>query len=311
LKLLRTGDYLFVVGAVVGVLGLLTLLIAGQGLMTGATEALLPGIIGLILTFFGGLAFTVGAFLVVLVPAANPQLASQGYGGHIAILSALAVAVIVSNLLVLIIMMLSMLGIAPWIPTLMDGDMITIAGLVASAITLQAAMLLIVYYRIVRTNVITFSQMGLTWDSLWRKIGIGVAAGVGIIVVSSILELVLRQLGVMQTQMEMFAPVQQAPIPQFLVLAVVVAVFAPIAEEIFFRGYVFSAYRNQKGLWQAFLFSSVIFAVVHLNLPAVVPLFVVGIALAGVYYITGSLVSCMVAHGVNNAVGILLLYLSR
>ena len=86
------------------------------------------------------------------------------------------------------------------------------------------------------------------------------------------------------------------------------AVLAPIAEEIYFRGYVFRAYVAQKGPLQAYLFSSVLFAVVHLNWQAFVPIFVVGLFLGFLYQRTGSVLPGIIAHAFNNAVAFTVLY---
>jgi hypothetical protein len=190
----------------------------------------------------------------------------------------------------------------------------TVQGLVLMSATLDLAMLLVVYLRIARPGVITWSQMGLTWSSLGSRVLLGLVAGVGLLGVSFVLDYLLRLAGVESTQENMFAALQSASLPQFAVVLMAVGCLAPLAEEVFFRGYVFGAYNRQKGLWQAFLFSSAIFAVLHVNeltnfnALALTPFFVIGLALAGIYYYAGSLVPAIVAHGVNNCVAVLLLY---
>lgn len=94
--------------------------------------------------------------------------------------------------------------------------------------------------------------------------------------------------------------------PGALVLAItgigVVAV-APVAEEIFFRGFLFRAIRRWAGLQPAAVLSAAIFAAVHIQ-PLIMPsIFVLGVVLARAVERQGSLVPAIVAHAVFNAVG--------
>ena len=45
--------------------------------------------------------------------------------------------------------------------------------------------------------------------------------------------------------------------------AVLVCVIAPVAEEFIFRGYIFPALRNWKGLWPAVVLDGLIFGAIH------------------------------------------------
>ncbi len=301
-----------VVGAVVGAVGWgYALFVVGSDPTLSRAGAWTSGwaVLAFVVGGLGAMLFVAGLFLYVFTPAFRRDLASYKYGSHVTVISALVAGVVLSNIIVGLVTLLGALGPSFRVQMFMANSNPTIEGLVLAAGALDLSWLLIVYLRIIRPGVITWSQMGLTSASLAGKVAIGLAAGVGLLVVSGLLEYVLHILGVQQTQMEMFTAVRDATLPQFLTFLVVVGALAPLAEEAFFRGYVFGAYREQKGLWQAFVFSSVIFAVVHLNGPAMLPLFVLGAALAGTYYATGSLVSAIVAHGVNNSVAILLLYL--
>lgn len=303
-----------VVGAVLGAVGWgcgLLALGSNPSLLSGGVSTLAWALLALVVGGLGALAFVVGAFLYVFTPAFRRDLAGYRYGSHVTVMSAVIAGVVLSNVIVGLIMLLGVVGAPFRVQMLMADSSPTIEGLVVAAAALDFSWLLIVYLRIIRPGVITWSKMGITSTSLAGRVGIGLLVGVGLLVVSGMLEYLLRLAGVQQTQMEMFSAVREASLPQFLLFLAVVGVLAPLAEEAFFRGYVFSAYREQKGLWQAFLFSSAIFAVMHLNLPAVLPLFVLGAALAGTYQLTGSLVPAIVAHGVNNSVAILLLYVVR
>jgi membrane protease YdiL (CAAX protease family)/uncharacterized RDD family membrane protein YckC len=88
------------------------------------------------------------------------------------------------------------------------------------------------------------------------------------------------------------------------VLAIVV--LAPIAEEIFFRGFFFAGLRTRWSLWPSALLSGAIFGLVHAPTgpTAAIPLAGLGVGLAWLYNKTGSLYPCMLAHFLNNALAI-------
>jgi membrane protease YdiL (CAAX protease family) len=77
--------------------------------------------------------------------------------------------------------------------------------------------------------------------------------------------------------------------------ALLVAVLAPIAEEIFFRGMIFRSLWNGMGLWPAAIVSGVLFGALHIDattserLLQVVPLVVLGVSFALLYSWTGTL----------------------
>lgn len=88
--------------------------------------------------------------------------------------------------------------------------------------------------------------------------------------------------------------------------AFLVTVIAPIAEEFFFRGYVFGALRNWKGMWVGAALTGTIFGAIHLgSSPDVLylPLLAAfGFILCLLYVKTGSIYPCIVLHAINNCV---------
>jgi membrane protease YdiL (CAAX protease family) len=90
----------------------------------------------------------------------------------------------------------------------------------------------------------------------------------------------------------------------FAVLAIVV--LAPVAEEIFFRGFFFAGLRRRWSLWPSALLSGAIFGLVHAPTgpTAAIPLAGLGVGLAWLYNKTGSIYPCMLAHLLNNAIAI-------
>jgi membrane protease YdiL (CAAX protease family) len=91
------------------------------------------------------------------------------------------------------------------------------------------------------------------------------------------------------------------------VLGVLITIgVGPVCEELFFRGYVFTALARWRGVWPAAVISGVGFGAVHLlAYPPLqcVPLAVLGVGLCVLYRYTGSLVPGMIVHGLINAAG--------
>jgi membrane protease YdiL (CAAX protease family) len=96
---------------------------------------------------------------------------------------------------------------------------------------------------------------------------------------------------------------------------------APIAEELFFRGFLYRGLRRRLSVWPAAAISSAAFALVHVNPESsteaaatalLAPgLFVVGAGLAWIYERRKSLLAPIAGHAVFNLVGFLAIALTR
>ena len=88
-------------------------------------------------------------------------------------------------------------------------------------------------------------------------------------------------------------------------------VVAPLVEEIFFRGILYATLRSRWGIAAAAAASSLVFAILHFHLAALLPLFALAVVLCLAYERTGSLPACIVAHSLFNSMSILLIWLFR
>lgn len=87
-------------------------------------------------------------------------------------------------------------------------------------------------------------------------------------------------------------------------VVVIVAVLAPLGEELLFRGYVFPALRNALGFLPAAIITGLIFGAVHIGSSPIgyaLPLAFFGFGLCALYQWTGSLYPCIALHALNNA----------
>ena len=83
-----------------------------------------------------------------------------------------------------------------------------------------------------------------------------------------------------------------------------VIAFAPVCEELFFRGFVFPGISNRWGLVAGIVVSGVIFSSVHLLYKSFVPIAGVGMVFAYAYYRSRNIFTTMLAHIAFNSVSI-------
>jgi hypothetical protein len=97
--------------------------------------------------------------------------------------------------------------------------------------------------------------------------------------------------------------------------AVFVCVVAPIAEEFFFRGFIFGALRRMHvvvgghdiGTWLAAVITGILFGLAHTGSAAaqyLIPLGFLGFVLCLVRWRTRSLYPCMALHSINNSLAL-------
>ncbi len=94
-------------------------------------------------------------------------------------------------------------------------------------------------------------------------------------------------------------------------VGVVTVLTTPLAEETFFRGFVFAGLLRRLGLPGAALVSGLLFAAFHVSsadtVGLVIPFAVIGVALAGLFYYTRSLWSSIAAHLAFNLISFIAL----
>ena len=86
--------------------------------------------------------------------------------------------------------------------------------------------------------------------------------------------------------------------------AVLTCVVAPICEEIFFRGFVFTTFARRLGPRWGALIAGGIFGLIHAPNPALglIALGVLGVCLCALYWRTQSIIPCMALHALNNSI---------
>lgn len=173
----------------------------------------------------------------------------------------------------------------------------------------QSAAVLLLELAYLLPVVLIFAWRRIHWKHLrfgkfeWNTLGIGCGLLIGSYVVIILHNALLFLLGV-DTQGEnivnLFAELD-SPVWFFIVGAI----FAPLVEEIFFRGFLFQGFRARYGWITAMLLSSAIFAVAHLDLVVLIPTFILGCLLAYVYHRSNSIWPGILLHFLVNSFGLL------
>lgn len=93
-------------------------------------------------------------------------------------------------------------------------------------------------------------------------------------------------------------------VPGLLLMALLPAV----CEEVMYRGYMFTAFKNRMSLPKAIIIVSLLFGVSHMSMIKIVPTALLGAALAYMIYKSGSIVTSALIHFLNNAFAVFTLY---
>ena len=87
-------------------------------------------------------------------------------------------------------------------------------------------------------------------------------------------------------------------------IALLAVTLAPFAEELLFRGIILPGLLKHASPWRAMVLASLLFALLHLHVPSVVPLFMLAMAFSLAYVESGSLLVPMVMHAIFNGVSL-------
>jgi len=184
---------------------------------------------------------------------------------------------------------------------------ITTAQVVGSSmIQVQFAVLLVLYLRLVRgLSPVTF--LGLRSRSFQAVLGWSVG---GLLVTGLLMNAAMQGWwhGVLGTsppedsdQVIVQAFQQSKDMGLRLSIIVAAGLVAPVVEELVYRGLIYGFARSLIGHWPAALLSSAIFALVHVDAVASLPLFVLALGLATAYDRSRSLWVPVIMHMLFNA----------
>lgn len=87
-------------------------------------------------------------------------------------------------------------------------------------------------------------------------------------------------------------------------VALVIAVIGPIAEEVVFRGFLWNVLEKWMPTWVVWLTTSALFALAHLDPVHTPTVLLIGLFLGWLRWTSGSLLPGVVAHVINNGLGV-------
>lgn len=87
---------------------------------------------------------------------------------------------------------------------------------------------------------------------------------------------------------------------------IMVAILAPVFEELLCRGIVLRGLLKRSSTFMAITVSALFFAILHMNPWQAIPAFILGLVFGSVYYRTGSLKLTMLMHFTNNFTALML-----
>jgi len=170
-------------------------------------------------------------------------------------------------------------------------------SIVGTELMLLIPILLIFTWRKIPLKALGFRKFN------WNMVSLGcglVVLAYGVIFIHN---LIMTQLGVVTQGELIFEVFDKLGSPFLLFFSGII--LAPLAEEMFFRGFLFQGFRQKYG-WKIGIFlSSFLFALMHGQLAALIPTFLLGCIIAYIYHRANSILPGMLIHFIINAWGLL------
>jgi len=132
----------------------------------------------------------------------------------------------------------------------------------------------------------------------------GLAVGLALATVAAIYDAILGMFGVINGHPYLELLDHTYTLGGYCAILTSVLLLGPISEEIFYRGFTFTAFEHRYGTRLAVVASATLFAIVHLNAASFVLIWFIGATLAWLFHRTKSLIGPVVAHMVINLAAI-------
>lgn len=171
-------------------------------------------------------------------------------------------------------------------------------------------------HRLMQRRGIRWSALGWSWKPLLPQLVWGVGAYAAtiplLLLTLALAQLLLPNVPAPAHPIALFAS-SDSPFWLTFVLLLMAAVFAPLFEEIFFRGVLLSAVWTISGRrWVAVVSSAAVFSVLH---PQIylgwIAVFTIGIMIGALFVERRSLLSCICMHALNNSIALVGVHLLR
>lgn len=123
--------------------------------------------------------------------------------------------------------------------------------------------------------------------------------------------ILLSSLGFKPDTPILFKIIQSCSTEGFILIAISAVIIAPLSEEIIFRHIIFNYLKSKMSTPLALVTSALLFASIHMNLPQLPGLFMLGVVLQLLYIHFKSLYPCILLHILQNSIALLILLLVK
>lgn len=158
----------------------------------------------------------------------------------------------------------------------------------------------------------TLEQIGLHRLPTWSEVGLAplgyVASTIAAVVVTALVAQVFPGFDASQEQEVGFSSLTLQY--EYIVAFITLVIIAPVAEEIFFRGYLYGKLKQYIPTWVAIIIVSALFGVAHGQANVAVLTFVMGVFLCLLRDLTGSLWPAIMMHMMRNGIAYYFLFVN-
>ncbi len=212
---------------------------------------------------------------------------------------------LVAGFITLIFLGLFVLSLTSKPPT--NVDPLEFDLLIAFQFLLEGVLVAIVILTLPALSKFSLRELGFRVPT-WSNLGIALLGAFVMVIVANGGASLIDYLAHSQHQQDIIAIFKGLHNSTTIVIFAAFAIlFAPFAEETFFRLLFFNLGLRYGGFWAGAILSGVLFGIAHGDIFAALPLALGGVVLCGVYYRTGNIFAPMLSHALFNAVSIVAL----
>jgi len=187
---------------------------------------------------------------------------------------------------------------------------------VLNAAAMDLLIFIFIIYFVVNKYKEKIAALGMTMKNFSKNVLYGLAGYFAIVPILVVVLLCILLFSAVfkyeppaQPVLKIFLEEKQGFLMIFLTL--LVAIFGPITEEVFFRAFMYKAVKTRWGVKTAFYSTSVLFALLHANIVGFFPILVLGMLLTYLFERTGTIVASCTEHIVHNSAMLSLAYLLK
>jgi membrane protease YdiL (CAAX protease family) len=187
------------------------------------------------------------------------------------------------------------------LPATLDTNLLVVVQLGFWLLVIGTILISMLLRQLHPAEIFGFDRLGFTKVFLW---------GAGLLVAA--LPLIFASSAVVSSLMHVNSQKDSQPIMQLfegvaepsrrIPIIILAVVIAPLAEEFFFRGFLYGVLKRYAGALPSMAFTGIAFALIHLHVPSLLPLFLLACVLTLAYELSGSLLVPMAMHALFNAI---------